>query len=73
MHRSGSVATGLSVGAFGSTSSRYQKAIASVNVVLIITSLCITFYGGVLINVYYMDTLSFVDSNFAIFPWLVNS
>jgi len=69
MHRSGSVATGLSVGAFGATSSRYQKAIASVNVVLIITSLCITFYGGVLINVYYMDTLSFVDSNFAILPW----
>ena len=67
----GSTATGLSLG-FGSASSRYQKWFASVNVILIVMSICMTFYGGVLVKVYYMDKLDFivVDGSLAKFPWL---
>lgn len=69
MRRSDSAKTSLSV--IVARTSKYQRLLASINVLLMIVSLAIVFSGYVLVTQYQMDKLGFLSDYFFLLPWML--
>ena len=54
-----------------SSITKYQKWLGGLNVLILLSSLCMIMFGIVLKSTYQMDTMDFVSEYFLIFPWLI--
>merc|ERR1712168_253492 len=52
-------------------SAQYSKWLGLVNVLVLMSSLSMVFYGVILRLHYHMTSIGYIDSNFSILPWLL--